>query len=177
MYPFSTPWKHQNTVTAFWCFQRVDKGCIGKERVTYSWIFRGVRAIDFITIPRSINYGYTVKTNNKIEDCWSRDFNVSEDGLGLALLFVFDFSRKMFFLSYSISWPNFIDWFPSLLEILENMCIVIICYPVIICCILLGNMIIVIICFPLDDIINFKTNVGFLIKPFSHVNENVNTKI
>ena len=38
-------------------------------------------------------------------------------------------------------------------------------------------MIIVIICFPLDDITDFKINVGFLIKQFSHVNENVNIKI
>ena len=32
MHPFSTPWKHQKTVTfsgVFWCFQGVEKKCLG----------------------------------------------------------------------------------------------------------------------------------------------------
>ena len=30
---FSTPWKHQKTSKVFWCFQGVEKGCIGNEWV------------------------------------------------------------------------------------------------------------------------------------------------
>ena len=36
MHPFSTPWKHQKTLQfsdVFWCFQGVEKGCIGNEWV------------------------------------------------------------------------------------------------------------------------------------------------
>ena len=40
------------------------------------------------------------------------NFNVPEKGLGLVSPshFVYDFSRKMLFMLYSISWPNFIVW-------------------------------------------------------------------
>ena len=96
---FSTPWKHQKTV-----------------RVTYSWIFRGVRAIGFITIPRSFNHGHTVKRNYKTEDCWSRDFNVLEKGLGLVLRFLYYISRKLFLLSCFVNWPNFLHWFTHFLR-------------------------------------------------------------
>ena len=41
--------------------------------------------------------------------------------------FVYDFSTKMFLMLYSINKPNFIAWFPLLLEILGNMCIAIVC--------------------------------------------------
>ena len=34
---------------------------------------------------------------------------------------VYDFSRKMFLMLYSINWPNFIVWLPLLLEILGNI--------------------------------------------------------
>ena len=38
------------------------------------------------------------------------------------------FSKKtMFLMLYSINWPNFIAWLPSLTEILGNMCIAILC--------------------------------------------------
>ena len=40
--------------------------------------------------------------------------------------FVYDFSRKIFLKLYSINWPNFVS-LPLLLEILGNMCIVIVC--------------------------------------------------
>ena len=32
MHPFSIPWKHKKT-EVFWCFQEVEKGCIGKKWV------------------------------------------------------------------------------------------------------------------------------------------------
>ena len=54
----------------------------------------------------------------------------------------------MLFNIYSINWPSFIVWLPLLLEIFGNMCIAIVCWP--------GC-----------DVINFKTNLTFLIKPFS----------
>ena len=59
--------------------------------------------------------------------------------------FVYDFSTKMFLMLYSISKPNFIAWFPLLLEILGNMCIAIVCEP--------GC-----------DVMNFDINLIFLIE-------------
>ena len=73
-------------------------------------------------------------------------------GKGLRIVspphFLNDFSKKMLLMLYSINWPNFIAWFPLLLEILGNMCIAI-------------------ICFSIYDVINFEINHAFLIKPFS----------
>ena len=48
--------------------------------------------------------------------------------LGLVSLrhFLHDFWRKIFLLSYSINWPNFIAWFPLLQEIIDNMSIAIV---------------------------------------------------
>ena len=61
--------------------------------------------------------------------------------------FVYDFSRKMFFWLYFINWPNFNVSLPLLLEMLDNMCITIVCF--------LGC-----------NIIYFKINLIFLIKLF-----------
>ena len=53
----------------------------------------------------------------------------------LWIVFLYDFSRKMFLMLYSINWPNAIAWLPLLIEILVNMCIVIVkgylCYKTI----------------------------------------------
>ena len=59
------------------------------------------------------------------------NFDFLEKGLGIVSLphFVYDFSRKVFLILYSINWPNFIAWLPLLLEILVNMCIAIVCKP------------------------------------------------
>ena len=80
------------------------------------------------------------------------NFELLEKDLGIVSPshFVYDFSEKMFLMLYSINWPNFIVWLPSLLEILGNMCIAI-------------------VCFPGCDIINFEINVIFLIKPFIYM--------
>ena len=77
------------------------------------------------------------------------NFDLLEKGLGLVSLlhFVYDFSRKIFFMLRFISWLNVIVWLSFLLEIL-------------------GNMRIVIIIFPIDDIINFEIKLSFLFKPF-----------
>ena len=57
--------------------------------------------------------------------------NIDFLGKGLGIVspahFAYDFSTKMFLMLYSINWPNFIAWLPLLLEILGNMCIVIVC--------------------------------------------------
>ena len=54
------------------------------------------------------------------------------------------------FMLHSISWPNFPVWLPLLLEILSNMCILIICFTV-------------------YDAINFEFKFSFLIKPFPYM--------
>ena len=71
--------------------------------------------------------------------------------------FMYDFSTKMFFMLYSINWPNLIAWLPLLLEILGNMWIAIVCYP--------GC-----------DVINFETNLIFLIESFFLHDQKVITK-
>ena len=50
-------------------------------------------------------------------------------GLRIASLphFVYDFSRKMFLILYSINWPNFLAWLALLREIFVNMFIAIVC--------------------------------------------------
>ena len=68
----------------------------------------------------------------KILEYWSWDqlnFDFLEKGLGIVSLshFVYDFSRKMFLMLYSINWPNFIAWLFLLLEILVNMCLATAC--------------------------------------------------
>ena len=57
------------------------------------------------------------------------NFDFSDDGLRLAspLHSVYDFSRKMFLMLYSINRPNFIVSLPLLVEILDNVCITIVC--------------------------------------------------
>ena len=103
--------------------------------------------------------GHTVRKNkkklHKFSGCWSKEmlnFGILEKGLGLVPPphFVYNSSRENFLMLYSINWPNFIAWLPLLLEILYNMCIVI-------------------ICFPLDDVTNFEIYLNCLIKPFSYM--------
>ena len=58
------------------------------------------------------------------------NFVILEKNLGLISPphFVYDFSKKMFFMLYSINWENFIVLLPLLFGILENMCIAIVCF-------------------------------------------------
>ena len=60
--------------------------------------------------------------------------------------FLHDFWRRIFLLLNSITWPYFNVWLPLLREILDNMCIVIVCWP--------GC-----------DVLNFQIIFIFLIKP------------
>ena len=71
--------------------------------------------------------------------------------------FVYDLSRKIFLVLYSINWSNFIVWLSLLLEVSGNMCIVIVCYAV-------------------CDVINFENYISFLIKPFSFINKRSSRK-
>ena len=93
---------------------------------------------------------------------WFRDmlnFDHLEKGLVIVTPphFLNDFSRKMFLMLYSINWPNLIVWLPLLHEILSNICIAIVCFPV-------------------CDVINFEINLIFLIKPFFYMTENSRQK-
>ena len=107
-------------------------------------------SITFIVLNLASN-----KTIHKTLEYWSRDmlnFGFLEKGLGIVSLlhFVYNFSRKLFLMLYSINWPNVIAWLPFLLEILGNMCIAIVCKP--------------------DcGVIDFKFSLIFLIKPFSYM--------
>ena len=63
---------------------------------------------------------------------WSRDelnFDILDKGLGIVSLvhFLYDFSTEMFPMVCYINWPNFNAWLPLLIEILGNMCTVIVC--------------------------------------------------
>ena len=79
------------------------------------------------------------------------NFSFSEKGLGLVSPphFMYGFSRKMFFMLYSLNWPSFIAWLSLFLKIFGNTCITIVCLP--------GC-----------DVINFEINLIFLIKPFCY---------
>ena len=59
-----------------------------------------------------------------------------------------DFLRKILLMLYSVNSTNFVVCWPFVLEILSNVCMVIICLPV-------------------CEVINFEINVSILIKLFS----------
>ena len=61
----------------------------------------------------AFDLGYNENKLYKILDYWFRDtlnFNFPEKGVGVVSppQFVYDFSRKMFIVLYSINWPSFI---------------------------------------------------------------------
>ena len=70
-----------------------------------------------------------------------------------------DFWRKSFLKLYSINWPSFkFAWLLLVLEMLGNICIVIICFPV-------------------CEVMNFEINLSILIKPFSYMTKKSGPKI
>ena len=83
-----------------------------------------------------------------------------KDGLELVSLphFLRNIWRKIFITLYLINWSNVIAWLPLILEILSNMCIVIICCPV-------------------CDVINFGINLNLLIKPFLYITKTSRKKM
>ena len=62
--------------------------------------------------------------------------------------FVYDLSRKILLILYSINRPNFMALLPLRLEILSNICIIIICFSV-------------------YEVMNFEISLSFLISSFS----------
>ena len=91
-----------------------------------SWLF------GYISI--ALNLAYNKNELYETLDYWSRDmlnFDFWENGLGIVSPphFVYEFSRRMFLLLYSINWPNSIVWLSLLLEMLGNMCIAINSFP------------------------------------------------
>ena len=71
--------------------------------------------------------------------------------------FLQHFKSKIFLTQYFINWPNFILWLPLLLDMLCNICIVNVCCQ--------------------DcDIIIFKINRTFLIKPFFYMTKKLGQK-
>ena len=78
---------------------------------------------------------YSKSKRHKGLGCWSWDmfnFDSLEKPLGLVSSpqSVYNFSRKIFLVLYSIIWQNFIVWLPSLIEILGNMCVEGFCFPI-----------------------------------------------
>ena len=106
----------------------------------------------------STKLGIQSNKMHKTLEHWSRDmlhFDYLEKDLGTLFPphFVYNFSRKVFLMLYSINWLNFIVWLALILEMLGNMCITI-------------------FCFPGCDVINFEINFVFLIKPFFYMPKN-----
>ena len=102
------------------------------QKAVYEVKASGLRLAWFKYISIAHNLAYNINKLCKTLDYWSRDmlnFRFSQKGLGIVSPshFVYDFSKKVFLILYSINWPNFIDWLPLLLEILGNMCISIVC--------------------------------------------------
>ena len=89
--------------------------------------------------------------------CWTLAFTHIKVDLSSLPYFLHDFWRKIFLILYPINWLNSFVWLPLLLEIL-------------------GNMYIVIICFPVSDI-KFEINLNFLIKPFTYMTKKLRPKI
>ena len=100
------------------------------------------------------------KTLDFIQKYSLLNFDFIEMGLGIVSPphFVYDFSKKMFFTLYFISWPHLIVWLPLLLDILGKMCIAIVCYP--------GC-----------DVVGFEMKRAFLIKPFFYVKKTLRQKM
>ena len=109
----------------------------------------------------SLRLGHTIKANCiKFQAINQRMFNFdfSEKSMGVVstLNFVYDFSRKIFLIPYSINWSSFMVWLPSLLSYWK-ICIVI-------------------ISFWTDNVINFESKLSFFIKSFSCKIKKVRTK-
>ena len=106
--------------------------------------------------------GHAIKTNFiefqivDPEQYWILFF-IRGSGTTFSTTFCARFFKKLLSMLYYINWPNFIVWLPFLLEILDNICIVIICSPV-------------------CDVINFEINHSFLIKPIFYIKKKLGQK-
>ena len=111
----------------------------------------------------AVNLAYNKYKLCKTVDYWFGDMlnlDFLEKNLGIVFLqhFVYSFSRKIFLLLYSVSWPNFIACFPLLGEILRNVWFLIVCWP--------GC-----------DVTNFEIGLIFLIRLFFLYDQKVKIKI
>ena len=96
--------------------------------ILYFLVFKKplVTCLQYISI--AFNLAFSKGKLYKTLDYWSSDMLVIYwffrigSGNSFSTKFVYNFSRKMFLMLYSISWPSFI-WLSLLLEILGNMCI------------------------------------------------------
>ena len=82
----------------------------------------------FYYISIALKLAYNRNNLFKTLHYWSRDilsFDILDKSLEIVspAHIVYDFSKKMFLMLYSINWSNFIVWLPSLLETLGNVCI------------------------------------------------------
>ena len=138
-------------------------------------MFSTVVSIYFV----SPQLGHAIKANFRVSIQRYAQFWFFRKGLGLAPPphFVFNYSRKLFLMLYSINWANFSVRWPLHLEILGNISMVFVfamtlslwylylrwryLYGICIC----------------DDVINFDINLrSFLIQPFSYIAKKVRTK-
>ena len=107
----------------------------------------------------ALNLAYNESNLNKNFDHWFRDmlnFDFLEKGLEIVppQHFVYNFSRKMFLMSYSINWPNFIVFASWDVE----------------------KFVYCNVCFLGCDVINFESNIIFLIMPFFYLIKNSRQK-
>ena len=103
-------------------FKKKKSFILGKSKCSVVWFY-------YISI--ALKFAYNRNKLFKPLNCWFRDMlNFYFLGKGLGIVspahFVYDFSRKVFLMLYSINWPNFVAWFVLLLEILGNKCIAIV---------------------------------------------------
>ena len=106
--------------------------------------------------------GYNKNKLYKTFDYSSADkliFNFSENGLGLISLphFVYNFSRLMFLMLYSVNWSIFNVWLFFVLEMLDNQVLQHLKF----CSWDVGQ--------PGCDVIKFEANLIFLVKPLWHM--------
>ena len=121
----------------------------------YVWFKINLFAAFFQYIWRTLNLAYNKIKLQKTLDYWCKDifnFDFLDKDIEIVspLYFVYDFLTKIFLILCSIKWQNFIVWLPLLLEILDNMCIVI-------------------VYFPGCGVINFEIKLTFLINPFFYL--------
>ena len=111
----------------------------------------------------ALNLSYNKNKMHKILYYWSRNmlnFYFSEEGLGLVSTpyLVYDFPRKMLFMSSPTNWPNLILWLLLLLKILGDNCTKTVCQPS-------------------SDVIKFEIYLIFLIKPFQYMTKKSRQKL
>ena len=89
----------------------------------------------FHYISKALKLAYSKNKLYKTLDYSSRDilnFDFLEKGLVIVSPqhFVYNFSTKTCLMPYSINWPNIIVWLPTVLEILGNISIAVVSWPV-----------------------------------------------